>query len=202
MTVEQLGKMSSRKMEDVDINTLVEVNSVRYDESLSTEKKVEKMIARTGNPYFRRSRRQFIFSVLLHREMVGVAFFQVGKQQIDGALIFLVVLAGFAGVDKFQQGNKVHFLGGGFVPDVAHQRAIQKPFCLYPKILRAFFSLTFGIRYQRIYQLQNIFLAADIHKGVVVHRFFEVNRIQYLNAVARPLQQLPALNQNRTFRVG
>ena len=33
-------------------------------------------------------------------------------------------------------------------------------------------------------------------------RFFEVNRIQYLNAVARPLQQLPALNQNRTFRVG
>ena len=107
-----------------------------------------------------------------------------------------------AGVDKFQQGNKVHFLGGGFVPDVAHQRAIQKPFCLYPKILRAFFSLTFGIRYQRIYQLQNIFLAADIHKGVVVHRFFEVNRIQYLNAVARPLQQLPALNQNRTFRVG
>lgn len=98
--------------------------------------------------------------------------------------------------------NKVHFLGGGFVPDVAHQRAIQKPFCLYPKILRAFFSLTFGIRYQRIYQLQNIFLAADIHKGVVVHRFFEVNRIQYLNAVARPLQQLPALNQNRTFRVG
>lgn len=42
------------------------------------------------------------FSVLLHREMVGVAFFQVGKQQIDGALIFLV-LAGFAGVDKFQQ---------------------------------------------------------------------------------------------------
>lgn len=55
MTAEQLGKMSSRKMEDVDINTLVEVNSVRYDESLSTEKKVEKMIARTGNPYFRRS---------------------------------------------------------------------------------------------------------------------------------------------------
>ena len=55
MTVEQLGKMSSRKMEDVDINTLVEVNSVRYDESLSTEKKVEKMIAKTGNPYFRRS---------------------------------------------------------------------------------------------------------------------------------------------------
>ena len=41
--------------------------------------------------------------------MVGVAFFQVGKQQIDGALIFLVVLAGFAGVDKFQQGNKSSF---------------------------------------------------------------------------------------------
>ena len=67
-------------------------------------------------------------------------------------------------------------------------------------LLRPIWARTFGIRYQRIYQLQNIFLAADIHKGVVVHRFFEVNRIQYLNAVARPLQQLPALNQNRTFR--
>ena len=39
MTVEQLGKMSSRKMEDVDINTLVEVNSVRYDERLDVKRK-------------------------------------------------------------------------------------------------------------------------------------------------------------------
>lgn len=55
MTVEQLDEMSSKKMEDVDINTLVEVNSMQYDEGLSVEKKVKKMIAKTANPYFRRS---------------------------------------------------------------------------------------------------------------------------------------------------
>ena len=56
-----------------------------------------------------------------HREMVGVAFFQVGKQQIDGALIFLVVLAGFAGVDQLQQGNKVHLLGGAILAQLHQQ---------------------------------------------------------------------------------
>ena len=49
MTVEQLDKISARRLEDVDIDTLVEVNSIKY------EKKVAGMIAKTGNPYFRRS---------------------------------------------------------------------------------------------------------------------------------------------------
>lgn len=56
--------------------------------------------------------------------MVGAAFFQIGKEQINGALVFLVVLACFACIDKFKQRCKVHFLGGGFIPNVADQRAI------------------------------------------------------------------------------
>ena len=94
--------------------------------------------------------------------MVGVAFFQVGKQQIDGALIFLVVLAGFAGVDKFQQGNKVHFLGGGFIPNVADQRGVVETFCFDPEIFRGLFTFALGVHNQGVYQLQNIFFRADI----------------------------------------
>ena len=70
------------------------------------------------------TRRQFVFFILLYREMVGAAFFQIGKEQINGALVFLVVLACFACIDKFKQRCKVHFLGGGFIPNVADQRAI------------------------------------------------------------------------------
>ena len=66
------------------------------------------------------------------------------------------------------------------------------------KILRNMIRVCF----LRPRQRPDVYKRQDIHKGVVVHRFFEVNRIQYLNAVARPLHQLPALNQNRTFRVG
>ena len=46
MTVEQLDKISAQRLEDVDIDTLVEVNSIKYAAG---------MIAKTGNPYFRRS---------------------------------------------------------------------------------------------------------------------------------------------------
>ena len=50
MTVEQLDKISAQRLEDVDIDTLVEVNSIKYADGMPVE-----MIAKTGNPYFRRS---------------------------------------------------------------------------------------------------------------------------------------------------
>ena len=46
MTVEQLDKISAQRLEDVDIDTLVEVNSIKYADG---------MPVKTGNPYFRRS---------------------------------------------------------------------------------------------------------------------------------------------------
>ena len=54
MTVEQLDKISAQRLEDVDIDTLVEVNR-KYADGMPVEKKVAGMIAKTGNPYFRRS---------------------------------------------------------------------------------------------------------------------------------------------------
>lgn len=55
MTVEQLDKISAQKLEDVDIDTLVEVNSIKYVDGMPVEKKVAGMIEKTGNPYFRRA---------------------------------------------------------------------------------------------------------------------------------------------------
>ena len=55
MTVEQLDKISAQRLEDVDIDTLVEVNSIKYADGMPVEKKVAGMIAKTRNPYFRRS---------------------------------------------------------------------------------------------------------------------------------------------------
>lgn len=55
MTVKELDTLSVQRMEDVDIDTLVEVNSLKYEEGLPVEKRVAKMITKTGNPYFRRA---------------------------------------------------------------------------------------------------------------------------------------------------
>ena len=67
MTVEQLDKISAQRLEDVDIDTLVEVNSIKYADGMPVEKKVAGMIAKTGNPYFRRSgkrRLRFHFPIM------------------------------------------------------------------------------------------------------------------------------------------
>ena len=49
MTVEQLDKISAQRLEDVDIDTLVEVNSIKYADGMPVEKKVAGMIAKTDN---------------------------------------------------------------------------------------------------------------------------------------------------------
>ena len=43
MTVEQLDKISAQRLEDVDIDTLVEVNSIKYADGMPVEKKVAGM---------------------------------------------------------------------------------------------------------------------------------------------------------------
>ena len=43
MTVEQLDKISAQRLEDVDIDTLVEVNSIKYADGMPLEKKVAGM---------------------------------------------------------------------------------------------------------------------------------------------------------------
>ena len=115
--------------------------------------------------------------------MVRVFLLQLGKEQINRALKFLVVLSGLRCVDKLQQREEVLFLRFRLVPDVPDQGAVQKPLGLHPKIFRGFFSVAFGIGDDDIDQLQNILFAADIGEGVVFHALFEVDGVEDLDAV-------------------
>ena len=100
---------------------------------------------------------------------------------------FLVVLAGFRGVNHIKQGGYVLFAFGGFVMDISDQRTVIELFGFYPKILTAFFAVALGVLNQGIYELQNIRFIMDIRKRVIVHRFFEVDRIEYLYPIAAAL---------------
>ncbi len=69
----------------------------------------------------------FEFAVLLHGKVVRMFFLQLGKEQVNGALKFLVVLSGLGCVDELQQREEVLFLRLRLVPDVPDQSAVQKP---------------------------------------------------------------------------
>ena len=119
--------------------------------------------------------------------MLRVFFFQPFKHEVNRALKFRVVLAGFAGVYHFKQRGKVLFFLRGFVVDIADKGAVEKPFRLHPKILAGFLPVAFGVGDYGIYQLQNVFLAADIRKGVVTHGLFEIDCVQHFYSVPATL---------------
>ena len=109
--------------------------------------------------------------------MLRVFFFQPFKHEVNRALKFRVVLAGFAGVYHFKQRREILFFLRGFIVDIADKGAVKKPFRLHPKILPGFLPVAFGVGDYGIYQLQNIFFAADIRKGVVTHGLLEIDCI-------------------------
>ena len=119
--------------------------------------------------------------------MFRVFFLQPFKHEVNGGLKFRVVLAGFTGIYHFKQRREVLFFPRGFVPNVTDKGAVKEPFRFYPKILPGFFPIPFGVGNQSVYQFQNVFLAAEIGKGIVFHAFFEVNRVQHFYPVAAPL---------------
>ena len=73
------------------------------------------------------TRRQLIFAVLLHGEVVRLFFLQLCKKEVNGALVSLVVLPGFACVDKVKQRYEILFFLRGLVPDVPDERRVVQP---------------------------------------------------------------------------
>ena len=66
---------------------------------------------------------------------------------------------------------------------IGDKRSQQKTFTFFPeRVPAATFSL--GVGHQGRDQFQNVLLAVDIGKGVVVHRLFEVYGVQDLDLVA------------------
>ena len=100
--------------------------------------------------------RQFIFLILTHCKMLRFFLFQFLKQHIYCIFKCLIIFPCFRCIDKFKQCRKVLFLLRCFIPDIANQCTVQKPFCLRPEILTGLLAFPFRVHHNRIYQFQNI----------------------------------------------
>ena len=140
--------------------------------------------------------------VLLHGKVVRLLFLQLLKQDIHRALIGLVILPGFTGVDQVQESNEVAFFLRRLVPDVADQGRIVQPLGLDPEILGRFFTFALRVHNQGIYQLQDILLGTDVRQRIVSHGLLEVNEIEALDPVFFLLQERTYLRQEGAFRIG
>ena len=144
---------------------------------------------------------QLVKFVLPPGKGVGLLFCQFFKQQIHRVLVFLVVLQYLHGVEHFQQGSKVLFLGRGFIMQISDQGGEQKTFTFLPKwIATGPFAL--GVGHQGRDQFQNVLFAVDIGEGVVVHRLFEVDGVQDFQLVTVLQEGVPALDHDTAFRIG
>ena len=86
------------------------------------------MIKKLLRAYITRS--QFVFAVLLDREVVRIAGFQLVEHDIHRIFEGLIVLSGFRGIDHFEQGSKVFLAIGCLIPDVADESCVVELFRL------------------------------------------------------------------------
>ena len=108
------------------------------------------------------TRRQLVFAVLLDRKVVRVAGFQLIEHDIHGVLEGLIVLSGFRGIDHFEQSSKVFLVVGCLVPDVADESCVVELFRLDPKIFAGLIAISLRVDDDRIDQLEDVLLAADV----------------------------------------
>ena len=116
---------------------------------------------------------QLVKFVLPPGKAVGLLFCQFFKQQIHRVLVFLVILQHLHGVQHFQQGSKVLFLGRGFIMQIGDQGGQQKTFTFLPEGVPAG-PFALGVGHQGRNQLQNVLFAVDIGEGIVVHQLVTV----------------------------
>ena len=147
------------------------------------------------------ARRQLVFAVLLDRKVVRVAGFQLIEHDIHGVLECLIVLSGFRGIDHFEQGSKVFLVIGCLIPDVADESCVVELFRLDPEIFAGLIAVSLRVDDDRIDQLEDVLLAADVAERVVVHGFPEIDGVQRLDDVAALFKHFAALHQHRTLRV-
>ena len=158
------------------------------------------MIKKSFRAYNTRS--QFVFAVLLDREVVRIAGFQLVEHDIHRVLEGLIVLSGFRGIDHLKERSEVFLLFRCLVPDVADESCVVELFRLDPEIFAGLIAISLRIDDDRIDQLEDVLLAADVAERVVVHGFPEVDGVQRLDDVAALFKHFAALHQHRPLRIG
>ena len=146
------------------------------------------------NGFCRLARRQLVLFVLPDGKVIRLFRFQLLEQKIDVIFEILVVLMDLHRVyHLYQRGKALFFLVMPLVVDVADERGVEQGFGFHPKIVPVF-RVAGGVGDQGRDQLQNVLFAVDIGEGVVVHGFFEVDRVEDADFVALPQQEITALH--------
>lgn len=70
-----------------------------------------------------------------------------------------------------------------------------------PKWIAAL-ALAARVGNQTVYQFQDVLFAMDIRQRIIVHRLFEIDCVEYLDAVTASLKQSAAFNEDAALRVG
>ena len=71
------------------------------------------------------TRRQLEFFILPHREVIGILFAKLPKQNIDRVFKFLIVLPNLHRVYHLNERGKILLLGRRFVVDIADKGAVK-----------------------------------------------------------------------------
>ena len=90
---------------------------------------------------------------------------------------------------------------GCLVPDVADESCVVELFRLDPEIFAGLIAVSLRVDDDRIDQLEDVLLTADVAKRVVVHGFSEIDGVQRLDDIAALFEHLAALYQHRTLWV-
>ena len=133
--------------------------------------------------------------------MLRLLLFQLLKKLIYGIFEGFIILAGFTGIDKFQQCGEVLFFLRGFIVDIADECAVEQAFGLDPEILTGLLAIPLCIGDDGIDQFQNILLTADVMEWIVSHGFFEVDGVQDFDLIPGIREHLSALDNDRTLGV-
>ena len=144
--------------------------------------------------------RELVFGILPDGEMVGLSLAQFLKFKVHVVLEVLIVLPYLHAADHFNQGGEVTFLRGQLVMDKADQGRIKQHLGLLPEIVPAF-ALAFGVGHEAAYELEDVLLAVNVGKGVVMMGLAEVDGVENLDAVPLPLQESSALYHHASLRV-
>ena len=131
--------------------------------------------------------------------MIRLTACQLLEGQIHVVLKGLIVLAHLHGVDELDERGEVLFLLGGFVVDIADERRVEQRLGLLPEVVPGF-PVPLGVGNEGRDQLQNILLAVDIRKGVVMVGLLEVDGIEYLHLIAITEHELSALHGDAALR--
>ena len=147
------------------------------------------------------ARRHFENMVLLDGKVVGIAHCKAFKEFIQNACIFLIFLPHFRCREHFHHHREILLFGRGFVSEIEDQRFQQSGLRAFPKGIVGIGAFRRSIADQIVYQLQHVFLVAEVGKRVIPVAFLHIDEIQNTDNISLLFKQLSGIPQNFSLAV-